>query len=76
MMACAHCKLNYPDELLNPIFLGGAGVKEGYTAPVCGICALEISNAFHGAARKRFDGQLAEESRQRAIEWRRKQVWK
>lgn len=67
---CGRCKLPYPSELLVPMFIGGK--DGGYTAPVCGICALEISNEMHGDNRKRFGGEMAEEMRQGALRWRRK----
>jgi hypothetical protein len=38
--------------------------------PVCGICALEIVNEVHGSKLKQFHGEMAEDSRQRAIRWR------
>jgi len=64
-MACAGCKLPYPDGLVQPLMLMGA-----YTEPMCGICALELINVFHGTERKSFDGMMAEMYRRRAIEWR------
>lgn len=66
-MACGRCKLPYPEELLTQMFIGG----QGYTEPVCGICALEISNELHGVVRKRFQGEMAEDMRQQAIRWRK-----
>lgn len=75
-MACERCQLPYPAELLTQMFIGNVDGKSGYTAPVCGICALEISNEIHGKngcrPRKRFDGEMAEEMRQGAIRWRKK----
>lgn len=47
-------------------------VNGGYTKPVCGICALEITNQTHGSSLKRFRGESAEDMRKRAIRWRLK----
>lgn len=67
---CGKCRTSYPPELLSQMHLatpeGG-----GYTAPVCGICALEISNDHHGVIRSRFTGTIAEGMRQEAIKWRK-----
>jgi hypothetical protein len=41
------------------------------TKPICGICALEISNTIHGDTRTSFTGPGAESCRVRAIAWRR-----
>jgi hypothetical protein len=69
---CGVCKTSYPPELLSQMHLatpdGG-----GYTAPVCGICALDLSNQLHaatGVIRSRFTGTIAEGMRQDAIKWR------
>ena len=70
-MACSECKLPYPDDMLNKIFLADPQ-GSGYSEPVCGICALAIINRQHGQNRKKFTGVQAEEFRQRAIAWRRK----
>jgi hypothetical protein len=67
-MACARCRLPYPDDMLNPLV--GNFPESGLL--ICGICALAMTNEAHGARRKRFDGEMAEEFRQRAIRWRRK----
>jgi hypothetical protein len=66
-MACNRCQWPYPDELLVPIFIGG----EGYSQPVCGLCALEMINEALGIHRTEFSGEMAEEKRQEAIRWRR-----
>lgn len=68
MSTCERCKQSYPDELLQPMFIGG----EGYTKPICAICALELGNELHGIKRKKFQGEMAEDLRQRALAWRRK----
>jgi len=65
-MECANCGIDYPPELLSPI-RGSIS-----THSVCGICALEITNKVLGINRKKFDGQMAEELRLGAIEWRKK----
>lgn len=65
---CDRCRLPYPAEMLNPLMMNGR-----YTGPVCGICALEMTNEMHdGKPRKAFQGEMAEEFRQRAISWRKK----
>lgn len=68
-MACARCKLPYPGSVaLNPVM----GPHPDGGKPVCGICALEIVNEIHGARMKRFTGEMAEQYRQDALNWRRK----
>ena len=69
-MACSQCKLPYPAYLVTSMFV--ATPEESGYVNVCGICALEISNALSGIERKEFDGEMAEVMRQDAIEWRRK----
>ncbi len=68
-MTCDRCKLAYPDELTTPMFVADPD-GGGYTAPLCGICALELSNETHGDNRRTFTGTRAEALRQRAIKWR------
>lgn len=66
---CPVCKWKYPDiGYLSALFVGSLG----YTAPICGICALEESNRALGVKRTSFHGQMAEEMRQDAIHWRKK----
>jgi hypothetical protein len=65
-MACDKCKLPYPDNLVATVMIGGT-----YLKPVCGICALEITNEYHGVERKEFTGEVAEKMRRDAIRWRR-----
>lgn len=65
MIACTSCFTEYPEELVTQMFVNGGYVK------VCGICALQISNEVHGTKRRKFDGEQAEQMRQRAILWRR-----
>jgi hypothetical protein len=66
-MACAECKIPYPDELLVPMFVNG-----GYTQPICGVCALAVTNRVHRSKRSRFDGQQAETMRRKALNWRKR----
>lgn len=65
-MACTHCRLPYPDELLSDF------VTPNGRARVCGVCALDLTNALHGTKMKRFHGEGAEFMRQEALEWRRR----
>jgi hypothetical protein len=67
---CGKCKTNYPPELLSQMHIAVPGTA-GYTAPVCGICALDITNEVHGVIRSRFTGTIAEGMRQDAIKWRK-----
>lgn len=67
-MECGDCKVDYPPEILNKMYLSGIG----YTKPICGICALERSNQLSGETRTTFHGEPAEEFRQRAVQWRNK----
>jgi hypothetical protein len=66
MPECDKCRWDYPVHLLNPIVS-----SEGYSVPVCGICALQIINEAHGIRRTRFGGEQAEATRQGALAWRR-----
>lgn len=54
---CVSCGVRYPSDIL-------------YFA-TCGICALIISNRELGVSREKFDGEIAEQSRQDAINWRK-----
>jgi hypothetical protein len=65
MVTCTRCVTSYPDELVTQMFVNG-----GYTM-VCGVCALEVSNAVHGTNRRKFRGAQAEQLRQDALQWRR-----
>ena len=67
MTKCGHCKVKYPDELLSPMF-----TNKGITEDVCGICALALSNEALGINRKEFNGEIAEQMRLDAIEFRKK----
>lgn len=64
---CPKCKWNYPEHYLHSMFVNSA-----HTAPICGICALAISNHVHGINRKRFQGQMADKARLDAIRWRKR----
>lgn len=66
-MACGQCRLPYPGHLLVPMMVQGE-----YTPPICGICALDVTNAHHGSQLTRFQGEAAEDMRQRALRWRKK----
>lgn len=67
MEKCGNCGVVYPNGYTSPMHTG-----DGSTDNICGICALELSNAYHGVIRKKFDGTMAEELRQNAIAWRKK----
>jgi hypothetical protein len=66
MTKCGNCKIKYPDELLSP------GMGLGTSDSMCGICALELSNKMLGINRTEFTGEIAEQMRLDAIEWRKK----
>ena len=65
LSSCSECKWKYPDNLLNSMFLNG-----GHTPPMCGQCALEVSNKVHGVARRKFTAPIAEHMRLLALRWR------
>lgn len=66
-MRCDSCKWNYPFE-----FLSSFQSNKKNIANCCGICALQFSNELHNEKRTQFDGEVAEEMRQAALNWRRK----
>lgn len=69
-MKCTQCKWDYPEEILSPMCVGDQTV-----GPLCGICALELSNVIHGeqhGIRTQFDGPAAERCRQLALRYRAK----
>lgn len=70
-MKCPACDVNYPEDLLSQLMLGGAKGPE-YTPPICGICALELTNIFHGTGRKVFRGTMAGANRSWALMHRRR----
>ena len=63
---CCECGWKYPMNILSSMHLGNGFI----TPPMCGICALELSNEFNGIKREKFDGTSAEVMRQAAIMWR------
>jgi hypothetical protein len=65
-MICEDCRIDYPGDLVS-MYTSTNG--SGY---LCGICALARSNALHGDHRERFNGEIAESLRQRAIVYRKK----
>lgn len=66
MRECSECKWNYLDYMVNP-FITSARLYP----PVCGICALELTNKLHGTDFTNFTGKGAEKSRQDALKWRK-----
>lgn len=68
MKKCGDCKFNYPNHLLSEMMING-----GYTESICAICALIRSN--EGLPKKlqrtKFGGEMAEQMRLDAIEWRK-----
>lgn len=67
-MRCNCCGYEYPaDVSLSPVSMGMRSGGVIRTERVCGICALVISNQAMGVERKAFDGQVAEQMRQRAL---------
>lgn len=70
LLRCHDCQWNYPQELLNRLFVGGDGNGGGYTPLICAPCALERTNVLHGIRRASFQGEIAEQMRQDALRWR------
>ena len=66
---CFRCRWVYPDHLLKPLHTGGS-LGAGQTAPICGICALDLSNTMLNLTRSTFSGLIAENHRQQALRWR------
>lgn len=66
MTKCEKCEIEYPDGLVCAFNDNNYIIKN-----VCGICALELSNEIHKTIRTHFNGTLAEETRKKAIEWRK-----
>ena len=60
-MICDDCKINYPDELIQPF----------NSQHLCGICALNASNKAVGWNRTKFTGTQAERLRRAAIKFRK-----
>lgn len=65
LVECARCCVPYPEWYLNPVI--GSLVNGN----VCGVCALQITNAIHGTKWRSFQGEMAEEMRWLAADWRR-----
>lgn len=63
---CGSCGYMYPCDILSPLMS-----SDGNMGEVCGICALKMSNEILGIERDRFDGEMAEEMRLDAIEFRK-----
>ncbi len=53
---CDCCKRDFPEELLQPHFLGGPLAPD-----ICPICTLKLSNLQHGLNRSEFYGAQANE---------------
>jgi hypothetical protein len=62
---CESCHWRYPHSMLSPYHSSA-----GNLGPVCGICALLLSNRDLGMERTHFTGQFAEHMRQMALTWR------
>lgn len=67
MDICTNCKRTLPDGLTSPLMTG-----EGNTGSICGVCALELSNKVLGINRKKFNGEMAEYFRQKALKYYKK----
>lgn len=65
-LKCPQCKRFFPGEFITLAF---STVRGHYQT--CPICALKISNKDLGIKRNCFDGEIAEEMRQRALEYLR-----
>ena len=67
MKKCSQCGIKYPEKLLAPIM-----TTKGTSVDVCGICGLNLSNFILGVRRTKFNGEIAEQMRLDAIEFRKK----
>jgi hypothetical protein len=67
MKSCPGCLVDYPPRYLNPMFVG-----KGYTPPICGVCALALTNQIHGSTSKTFTGEMSEAMRLDALAHRSK----
>ena len=63
---CVRCAVPYPEWYLHSV------IGSLVTGAVCGVCALDITNAVHGVKRRSFQGEMANEALELAREWRRK----
>jgi hypothetical protein len=67
-MKCPECEIDYPEEYLNPLFIGTSATK-----PICAICALEWRNEHHGMPKNTpFTGTRAQELYEMAVKHRKK----
>lgn len=55
MEPCDKCKELFPVKWLSRMFIS----SEGYTKPLCGVCALEITRRIHNAPDLMFTGTHA-----------------
>jgi len=53
---CRKCKRTPQEGALSPLFIDG-----GYTPPICAVCALAMTNQFHGIKRGEFTGTMAQQ---------------
>jgi hypothetical protein len=67
MKKCSQCGVKYPDELLTPKM-----TTKGTFVDVCGICGLNLSNSILVVRQTKLDGEIAEQMRLDAIEFRKK----
>lgn len=68
MTRCSQCKIDYPSYMVQ-LMKSSLG-----SFMVCGVCALDISNQIHGTQRATFDGEVAEQMRKEAIEFRQQKT--
>lgn len=57
---CGECKRDAPSHCLSPMFIG-SNEGSGYTASICPLCALRITNDVHGVDRTEFTGTMAQQ---------------
>lgn len=55
MGTCCKCLEEFEDEWLHKMFIS----SEGYTEPLCGVCALEITRRIHNNPNMMFTGTQA-----------------
>ena len=65
METCSECKIEYPDGYCDFV-----STSDGNTGLLCGICVLIFMNKYMGAKREKFDGDVAEGRRLKAIAYR------
>lgn len=66
LVECTRCSVPYPEGYLQPVI---GAIHRG---DVCGVCALQMINAIHGTQMRSFHGEMAEDLRWMAVEWRRR----